>query len=404
MNKADIIFTGQYAREKKQILYLCDNGKHINIHDMSVGIGASIPKTSRIVNEMMADGILHEAGKQESSVGRRAALYGINTDIGHFIGVDVCKDSLSFTAASFGGDIYDYEEKVPFSLDGSEESVTGMCRLIKDYKDRLEIPAGTVRACGINLTGRVRQDTGYSYSYPTRETHPLREIIEEQLGCKIFLENDSKAMAYGEFLKGVGAGCSGTVLFLNVSWGLGMGIILNGELFHGKSGFAGEIGHFPMFNNGIICQCGKIGCLETEASGMALHRIFTRKIMSGVPSSLSDKQRSGEEITLDDILAAVSQEDTTAIESIEEVGSALGRAVAGFINLFNPDLVIVGGSLSSAHKYLMPPLLSAVNKYSLNIVNSDTRIKSSALGKKAGAVGACLLAKSRFFATSLLVR
>ena len=200
-------------------------------------------------------------------------------------------------------------------------------------------------------------------------------------------------MTYGEYICG-GANKEKHFLFINVSWGLGMGMIIDGKLSYGKSGFSGEIGHFPLLDNGIICQCGKIGCLETGASGSAVHRIFLDKLKAGKVSVLSEKFTKGQEITLDDILDALAEEDVLAIESIEEIGSTLGRAIAGLINIFNPELVIIGGRLSVAEEYLMLPIRSAIHKHSLNIVSRDTVVKFSKLGKKAGAYGACMLSRS----------
>ena len=184
------------------------------------------------------------------------------------------------------------------------------------------------------------------------------------------------------------------MLFINVSWGLGMGMILDGKLYYGKSGYSGEIGHFPLLDNDIICQCGKVGCLETGASGLAVHRIFLEKLREGKASALSAKFNNGEEISLGDILDALAEEDVLAIEAVEEIGNTLGRAIAGLINIFNPELVVIGGRMSTAEEYLMLPIKSAINKHSLNIVSKDTVIKFSKLGKKAGPIGACMLSRS----------
>ena len=265
---------------------------------------------------------------------------------------------------------------------------------MKDRLRKADIDIGKVRSYGVNLTGRVNHETGYSYSYFISEEKPIRNLLEEYFGKAVSVENDSHGMAYGEYMSGIADGAS-NILFLNVGWGLGMGMVLDGQLFYGKSGFSGEVGHFPLLNNQQICRCGKIGCLETGASGLALHRLVKERIGNGQPSLLTDKHKAGEDISLDDILNAIQDEDVTAIECIEEVGTTLGRAVAGLINIFNPDSVIIGGRLSVAERYLMPPLKIAVNKYSLNLVNNDTVIKASRLGKAAGAIGASLLAKSR---------
>lgn len=156
-----------------------------------------------------------------------------------------------------------------------------------------------------------------------------------------------------------------------------------------------EFGHFPLLDNEVICRCGKRGCLETGASGSAVHRIFMEKLAQKRVSMLSDKYNRGEQILLEDILEALGQEDVLAIEVMETVGHTLGKAMAGLINLFNPDLIVLGGTLAVAKDYIMLPLKSAINKYSLQLVNKDTTIKLSKLGEKAGAVGACMLSRSK---------
>ena len=201
-------------------------------------------------------------------------------------------------------------------------------------------------------------------------------------------------MTYGEYICGGGLS-ENDMLFLNVSWGLGMGMVIDGKLSYGKSGFSGEIGHFPMMNNGQICHCGKTGCLETAASGSAAHRIVMEKLKDGQASVLSEKFSKGEDITLEDILNAANEDDVLAIEAIEEVGTNLGRAIAGLINIFNPELVVIGGCLSSVHDYILLPVKSAVQKHSLSLINRDTKIKISKLGERAGATGACMLSRSK---------
>src|SRR5690606_37868596 len=152
---------------------------------------------------------------------------------------------------------------------------------------------------GLNLTGRINYRTGYSYSFFNFHEDPLSRVIESSLGIHTYLENDSRAMAYGEF-------CSGSVkdeknvLFVNLDHGIGMGIMVNGQLYYGKSGFAGELGHIPMFGNEILCHCGKKGCLETEASGEAITRIFKERLNKGATSIVTHKRPSPEEIKLED--------------------------------------------------------------------------------------------------------
>ena len=185
------------------------------------------------------------------------------------------------------------------------------------------------------------------------------------------------------------------ILFVNMNWGLGLGIMIDGKLYYGKSGFSGEFGHVSAFDNEIICWCGKKGCLETEVSGYAIHRMLLERIRQGSSSVLENKVKEDGDISLADIVEAIRMEDVLTIEIVEEVGMLLGRWLAGLINLFNPDLVILGGPLSLAQDYLRLPVKSAMKKYSLNLVNQDTELKISQLGERAGLIGACMLTRSR---------
>lgn len=383
---------GQYAWEKRAILLLCEKGMAYSLNDLAKELETSIPRTSRIVNEMLSEGYLAELGKQESAGGRRPSIYGLNPAAGYFVGIDVEPQTISIAVTDFTGRVIQFIDKIPFSLEGSEKSAMEFCHTVLKELDKLRIDRQQVRSYGVNLTGRVDHSAGYSYSYYISEEKPIRTVFEEGFGRKVSIDNDSRGMAFGEYMSGTAAD-AGTVLFLNVGWGLGMGMVLNGKLFLGKSGFAGEVGHFPLLDNHQICRCGKIGCLETGASGQALLRLVLEKLKDGHPSLLSG--RAEDSITLDDILEAVRKEDVTAIECVESIGVTLGKAVAGLINIFNPDMVIIGGRLCVTERYLMPQLKMAVNKYSLNLANNDTIIKVSRLGNKAGAIGASLLSKNR---------
>ena len=149
----------------------------------------------------------------------------------------------------------------------------------------------------------------------------------------------------------------------------------------------------------MICQCGKKGCLETEASGFAVVRNIQDKLRAGVGSILQREHKKIEEITLEEIVIACNQDDTLAIECVSAVGEKLGKAVASLINIFNPELVILGGLLSTTNEYIRLPIKSSLNKYSASLVNNDTQLKTSKLGLSAGVMGACLLVRRTIFST-----
>ena len=385
---------GKNAILKKQIIALCINEGDYSIADLSKELNTSIPTITKLVGELIEEGFLVDMGKQGTNGGRRPSIYGLNPSAGYFVGTEVRRRSINIAVTNFKGQLLEYQEEVPFTLMNSEASFKELCSYILDMLGKVDIEPEDVLAYGFNLSGRVNNETGYCFSYFIGEDRPIASFLEDELKRPVYVENDSRAMTYGEYICGV-ANDEDDMLFINVSWGLGMGMVSDGKLSYGKSGFSGEIGHFPLLDNDQICHCGKTGCLETGASGSAIHRIFMEKLAEGRASLLSDKHSEGKEITLDDILNAVNEEDVLAIEVVEEIGSVLGRAIAGLINIFNPELVVIGGIVSKVKEYLLLPIKSAIQKHSLNMVNKDTTIKFSKLGEKAGPIGACMLSRSK---------
>ena len=204
-------------------------------------------------------------------------------------------------------------------------------------------------------------------------------------------------MAFGEYMTGLNQKYK-NVLFVNIGWGLGLGIIIDGKLYYGKNGYTGEFGHVNMYDNNVLCHCGKKGCIETEVSGRAIHRKLIERINSGESSVLSRMVNQRVSITTKDILDAAENEDPLCMELISQTGMELGHQLAGLINLFNPEAVILGGSLSKAKPYdFLQPAELAIRKYSLRLMSQNVYIATSTLGDMAGAVGACLLARSRTF-------
>lgn len=375
------------------IRYYINNGEN-TLADLGKEMDLSVPTVTKLVSELIEEGFVVDFGKQETNGGRRPNIYGVNPDSGYFVGVDIKRFRINIGLINFKGDMVESKLSIPFSYENTQDSFDKLCQIINDFVDHLTIPKPKILSAGINISGRVNTETGHSYSIYFFSEKPLSEIFQERLGMHVTIDNDSRSMAYGEFMSGVVTG-EKNVLFINVSWGLGLGIITDGKLYYGKSGFSGEFGHLNAFDNDIICHCGKKGCLETQASGSFIHRRFLEKIADGNTSMLEKRIHKGETIIQEDILEAALKEDMLAIELIEEVGNTLGKHIAGLINLFNPELVIIGGVVALTGDYLLLPIKSAIKKYSLNLVSKDTSIKLSKLGDKAGVVGACMLARSK---------
>jgi predicted NBD/HSP70 family sugar kinase len=379
---------------QKGIIELCIKNGDCSIADFSKELSVSVPTVTKLVAELISDGYLTEKGKVGTSGGRRPNTFGLNPDAGYFVGVDVARQHIHIAIADFTGNLKFFIQDIAFVLEANADSFRTICKKIKEVVTGSDIPWNKVLGVGISLSGRVNPEKGFSLSYFVSDDIPLKDIFQRELGIPVNIENDSRAMTYGEYMS-FSADSDPDMLFVNLSWGLGMGMILDGKLYYGKSGFSGEFGHTPMLENNIICRCGKIGCLETGASGSALTKWILNRLNEGRRSSLYNIYKENGDITLQNVLDAVEDEDVLAIEGIGAIGETLGRGIAGLINIFNPGLVVIGGRLIVGRDYLMLPIRTAINKYSLSRVSADTKIRFSRLGRSAGAIGDCLLSRTK---------
>ncbi|MBQ5620308.1 MAG: ROK family protein, partial [Alistipes sp.] len=281
-----------------------------------------------------------------------------------------------------------------FELQDRPQCLERICASTEAFIAGCGVERDKILGLGLCLVGRVNPDTGRSYKYFTSFDNSLREILEERIGLHVLVENDTRARCYAEYTTGKAKNES-NVLYLHMGRGVAIGIVMDGKLYYGKSGFAGEFGHTPFFNNEIICSCGKKGCLETEVSGIAIENKMVSKLSAGVNTILRNKWAAGEAIHIDDIIGAAKNDDNLSIELIEEAGEKIGKSIAFLINIFNPEAVIIGGNMSHAGDYLMLPLKSATNKYSMNLVYKDTSFRLSQMGADAGALGAAMLIRNK---------
>lgn len=400
--KIDTVSSVAYKtiKQKKRLLaYFAGNGPTA-IGVLRKALHLSVPKVTALLNELMDEGFVTDYGKDNSTGGRPPNLYGLTPDSAYFLGVDVHRTFVHIALTDFRKNIVAITEQEPYTLANTQESLDALCDIIESFIASSEISKEKILGIGINLTGRVNSATGFSYSFFHFQDQPLSRIIGDKIGIQVVVENDSRAMAYGEYAAGL-VEQERNVLFLNLDYGIGMGMVLDGHLYYGKSGYSGEAGHMPVFDNNIICQCGKKGCLETEASGWALVERFKARAKTGATTKLVQQPGDIEHIDLEAIIQAAKSDDVLAIELIAEIGEKLGRGIAALINLFNPELVVLGGSLAATGDYIRLPLLSALNKYSLSLVSDDTALKVSTLGNRAGVLGACLLVQHKFLATSV---
>ena len=375
------------------IAYMAVNGE-CTLSELTKELHISVPTMTKLVQELVDDNIVLDLGKVETPGGRRPNIFGLANTAIYFAGVAIERDYMGYVVTDLKNNIIYEERDRSFVLQDRPQCLEKICANIENFIANCGIDRGKILGLGVCIAGRVNPATGRSYKYFTSSEESLHEIFEKRTGIRVLLENDTRACCYAEYTCGRSK-TEQDVLYLHLGRGVAIGIVTGGRLYYGKSGFAGEFGHIPFFDNEIICSCGKKGCLETEVSGEAIENKMVAKLRAGVNSILREKFDRGETIHIDDIIEAAKNDDNLSIELIEEAGEKVGRAVAFLINPFTPETVVVGGNLSAADDYLMLPLKSATNKYSLNLVYKDTKFRVSKMNDNASAWGSAMLIRNR---------
>jgi len=257
------------------------------------------------------------------------------------------------------------------------------------------IDSSQLNSISIAAAGAIDFDQGLvtlSPNLPDWRNVPLRDMVQEKYGVNTFLINDASAAALGEHRFGAGKGVNNLIL-LTLGTGIGGGIIINGKLYSGVSGSAGEIGHMTIDVNGPRCGCGNIGCLEMLASGTAVAREATRRIRQGERSSLTEIVKGKiESITTEKVELAARDGDSLALEVILKAAKYLGVGMVNLVNIFNPEMIIVGGGMAKMGDLLLDPARQVVREQAFQLPAEAVRIVPAQLGDDAGVLGAAVFA------------
>ena len=347
------------------------------IPEMSKAVGVSLPTATSAINELIKAGLVREVGKKDISSGRIPMAYDLVPNAGYFVGVNPEMDCLALAASDFCGNLITEKIRVPYTYENTPENLEQMAKIINDFIATLPYAKEEILQICVNIAERVNPFEGNAYNMFTFLEESLTSKLTKLIQIPVCIENDTRSMTFAEFIKGRSKGLK-NVIFANVCWGLAIGIIVDGKPYYGKSGYSGEFGHMTAYNNNIICHCGKIGCIETEVSGRALKRKLTEKILNGKTSILSDKVlNKKEELTMQDLLDAIAKEDVLSLASLQTIADELGKQLAGVINIFNPEMLVIGGEMSVTGDYLTLPVRMGIKKFSLNIMNEDSQIVTS---------------------------
>lgn len=379
---------------KRQVIaHMAVNGE-TTLAELTKVMRISVPTITKLVQELVDDGIVTDLGKVETPGGRRPNVFGLASTKIYFIGVNVGRDRMVYVITDLQNNIISEHTDDTFVLTDRAQCLEKICSNIDEFISSCGIARENILGVGVCIVGRVSTVQGRSYKYFTSEEESLRDIIEQKIGIQVLVENDTRSRCYAEYTHGKSKDES-DVLYLQLGLGVAIGIVVDGKLYYGKNGFAGEFGHIPFFDNEKICFCGKKGCLETEVSGIAIEEKMSELVKNGANTILRDRYLAGESIHINDIISAALKDDNLSIELIEEAGEKLGKAIAILINIFNPQTVIVGGNLAAAGDYIMLPLKAATNKYSLSLVYKDTKFRLSKMGENAAAWGVAMLIRNQ---------
>jgi glucokinase len=311
------------------------------------------------------------------------------------VAVDLGGTKIVAALIDAGGTIVDRERVETMANQGPEAVIDRMLGAIDVVLDRNRVATHGIGGICVGAPGPVDMARGILSTPPNLPgwyTVPLRAIVHDHYGLDSYLINDAKAAALGEHRFGAGQGIA-NMIYITVSTGIGGGIIANGRLYVGRSGGAGEVGHMTIDVNGPRCACGNTGCWEALASGTAMAKEAIRRLASGEKSSLTEMVGDGtHQVTPVEIAEAARNGDGLALSVVGWTARYLGVGLANLVNIFNPEMIIVGGGLSKIGDLLLQPAVKVVGERAFKLLSEAVSIVPSPLGDDAGVLGAAAFA------------
>jgi len=357
----------------------------------------SSPNLLSVLNDLLERGIVEKKGRGVSIGGRKPDLYGIKEDCFYVMSVEVGVYTLKLGIYNSANVLVNGIKEICYSLANDAEAISNLIKEIEIFLLESNVDSQKLFGIGISMPGLIDSDKGVNHTYLKCENQTLVELLTQQLQIPVFIENDAKAIALAEYHFGLVKGKRhALVLFLD--WGLGLGMILDGKLYRGSSGFAGEFSHIPMVENGMLCRCGKMGCLETIASATSIVRMAEEGINAGKSSVLNVREMvHHEHIDVKNVVDAALIGDQYAINILAEIGRNLGKGISILIQLFNPEIVVLCGKMSEAGAYLTTPLQQSIQTHTMKQISNLTQVEVSNLGTEIGVKGALAVVMENIF-------
>lgn len=370
-------------------------GKILSCAELSTLINKSIPLVTKALNHLIETGFVKEQGYAPSSGGRRPLMYAVIPD--RLYVVTVAMDQLS-TRIGIINLLNNYAYPVEIfnlKLKDNDHSLQQLTEYIGDYIKKSDIPKEKIIGIGIGMPGFVNSHEGVNYTYLNAGDKSLTKSIKDQLGLPVFIDNDSSLIALSELKFGLAKDIN-DVMVINLSWGIGLGMIINGQIFRGHNGFAGEFSHIPISEEGALCSCGKQGCLEAEASLLAVAEKAIEGIRNGRKSSLIYKEEESKLALGDALMEVANKGDQYAVELLSESAYKIGRGLSILIHIINPKAIVLSGRGVKVGKLFLAPIQQALNKYCIPRLAEGTDIYISEIGFDAELIGAAILVMENY--------
>jgi glucokinase len=315
----------------------------------------------------------------------------------YIVGLDMGGTNIRTAAVSRDGEVLLILRAPAFAKGTAMDTVANISAQVLALEDAARRKGlGRALAIGVAVPGPLNVDTGVVYAAPhvkAWRSFPLRRHLERVLKRRIIVENDANAWALGEYWRGAARGCRNVVL-LTLGTGVGGGLIVDSKLVHGRSGMAAELGHVCVEPDGMPCDCGSHGCLESYVSASGLRGLIMKRLQldeSRLPPEYLD---GGGEFSARGLTRAARRGDAVALEMFQIAGHYLGIAIASFINTFNPEMVVIGGGVAGALGLMRQTMTRELKARAFRAAVAQTRIVKAALGPEGGVVGAAFAAIS----------
>jgi len=346
-----------------------------------------------IVNDLLANGTIREAESRTGRSGRPPIVLEINPARGFVVGIDFGATHLALILADMSARIVEeVEVELNIAL-GPKACLAEADRLLREMLVKAGLGFESVFAIGVGVPGPIVAEAGMVLSPPIMpgwDRYPIRDALEKKWNCPVSLNNDAELGALGEWAAGAGRG-ERNLAYIKVGTGIGAGIFIDGQIYRGVTGSAGEIGHVTIDENGPLCTCGNQGCLEAIAGGRAIAQQAQDAVVEG-KRTLLESVKPVDSITAREVASIARRGDLLAQQILARAGRHIGNAIAGLVNLFNPSMVIIGGGVAQTGDLLLDPMRQAVQKRSLPASAHAVRITTAVLGRRASSMGAVIQA------------